>query len=133
MTGLSLLTHKKENMNGAPDGGDGSIPLGDGGSGPGSPMAALSGGGPEYPDLSMSSDHPDMNNIPEEGKATIHFHKHSHTREKHPTKPGQHRHHVHLKIHSIKVTGGKKRVSPKQIAGALGEPGGDMSEEEGQA
>jgi hypothetical protein len=115
-------------MNGDGDG----IPLGGGDGGPGMPMGigGGDGGGPSYPELSMSSDHPDMGEIPEEGKATIHFHKHSHTRERHPTKPGQHHHHVRLKVHSIKVTGGKKRVSAKQIAGALGEPGGDMSEEE---
>lgn len=120
-------------MNG--DGGGGEIPLGDGGGG-GEPMppgmGGDGGGGPSYPDLSMSSDHPDMENAPEEGKATIHFHKHSHTRERHPTKPGQHKHHVRLKVHSIKFGGGKRKVSPKQIAGALGEPGGDMAEEEPQ-
>jgi hypothetical protein len=117
-------------MNGDGGGGDG-IPLGGGDGGPPgmSMMGGGGDGGPSYPDLSMSSDHPDMNDIPEEGKATIHFHKHSHTRERHPTKPGQHQHHVRLKVHSIKVSGGRKKVSAKQIAGALGEPGGDMSEE----
>lgn len=119
-------------MNGA---GSEGIPLGGGDGGPGGPpMMGMGGGGdgggPSYPDLSMSSDHPDMADIPEEGKATIHFHKHSHTRERHQTKPGQHHHHVRLKVHSIKFTGGKRKVSAKQIAGALGEPGGDMSEEE---
>jgi hypothetical protein len=114
-------------MSAGPDQG---IPLGqDGGGGP-DIMGGMGGGGPDYPDMSMSSDHPDMDNIPEEGKATIHFHKHSHTRERHPTKEGQHKHHVRLKVHSIKFHGGKKKVSAKQIAGALGEPGGDMSEEE---
>ena len=113
-------------------GGDGEgIPLGqDGGGGPGiSMMGGGDGGGPSYPDINLSSDHPDMENIPEEGKATIRFHKHSHTKERHPTKPGQHRHHVRLHVHSIKFSGGRKKVSPKQIAGALGEPGGDMTEE----
>jgi len=111
------------------------IPLGqDGGGGP-DIMGAMGGGdggggGPNYPGMSVSSDHPDMDSVPEEGKATIHYHKHSHTRERHPTKEGQHKHHVHLKVHSIRFHGGKKKVSPKQIAGALGEPGGDMSEEE---
>ena len=122
-------------MNG--DGGQG-IPLdgGSGGGGPGMPMMGMGGGGdggeggPSYPDLNMSSDNPDMENAPEEGKATIHFHKHSHTKERHPSKPGQHKHHVHLKVHSIKFHGGKRKVSDKQIAGALGEPGGDMSDEE---
>lgn len=115
-------------------GGDGNIQLGDsGGGGMGMGMPSMGGGGdggPDYPGLSMSSDDPQMAEMPEEGKATIHFHKHSHTKERHPTKPGAHRHHVHLKVHSIKITGGKRKVSPKQIAGALGEPGGDMSEEE---
>lgn len=120
-------------MSGPPGGvggGDGSIDLGQGGGGD---MPMGMGGGeaaPNYPDLSMSSDHPDMADMPEEGKATIHFHKHSHTKERHPTKAGQHHHRVHLKVHSIKVHGGKKKVTPKQIAGALGEPGGDMSDEE---
>lgn len=118
-------------MSGPPGpGGDGAIPLGDGGDGMGSPMGMGGEGAPNYPDLSMSSDHPDMGDMPEEGKATIHFHKHSHTKERHPTKPGHHKHRVHLKIHSIKVHGGRKKVSDKQIAGALGEPGGDMSEPE---
>lgn len=109
------------------------IDLGQGGGG-----GMMSGGGmggdggePSYPDLSMSSDSPEMADAPEEGKATIHFHKHSHTRERHPTKHGQHNHHVRLKVHSIKFHGGgKKKVSEKQIAGALGDAGGDMAEPE---
>ena len=114
-------------MSAAPDQG---IPLGQGGGGGADILGGMGGdGGPNYPSLNMSSDNPDMDNVPEEGKATIHFHKHSHTRERHPTKEG-HQHHVHIKVHSIKFHGGRKKVSPKQIAGALGEPGGDMSEEE---
>jgi hypothetical protein len=112
-------------MNGQ-DEGQG-IPLGDGGGG-GPSMDSLGsggGGGPDYPDLSMSSDHPDMDNAPEEGSATIHFHKHSHTRERHPTKPGTHKHHVRLKVHSIKFNRPKKpKVSKSDIAEALASAGG---------
>jgi hypothetical protein len=83
-------------------------------------MGSGGGGGPDYPGLSMSSDHPDMEGAPEEGSATIHFHKHSHTKERHPTKHGAHRHHVHLKVHSIKFDKAKKKkVSKSDIAEAL--------------
>jgi hypothetical protein len=93
------------------DGASGSEPMMMGGGG---------GGGPDYPGLSMSSDHPDMEGAPEEGSATIHFHKHSHTKERHPTKHGAHRHHVHLKVHSIKFDKAKKKkVSKSDIAEAL--------------
>jgi hypothetical protein len=97
------------------------IQLGQDGAGDTSPMGMPGGGGgPDYPGLSMSSDHPDMEGAPEEGSATIHFHKHSHTKERHPTKHGEHRHHVHLKVHSIKFDKAKKKkVSKSDIAEAL--------------
>jgi hypothetical protein len=98
------------------------IQLGQDGASGSEPMMMGSGGsgGPDYPGLSVSSDHPDMEGAPEEGSATIHFHKHSHTKERHPTKHGAHRHHVHLKVHSIKFDKAKKKkVSKSDIAEAL--------------
>jgi hypothetical protein len=117
-------------MNG--NGGDtgGGIDLGssDGMGGGGGPMGPGGDGGPSYPGLSMSSDNPDMDNAPEEGEATIKFHKHSHTKERHPSKAGKHVHHVHLKVHSIKFhKPAKKKVSKEDLAAALsaaGPPGG---------
>ena len=92
-------------------------------------------GGPpggSAPDLSMSSDSPQMGEAPEEGSATIHFHKHSHTKERHPNKPGHHTHRVHLKVHSIKFHHAKKpKVSKEDLAEALssaGPPGGGDDE-----
>lgn len=107
-------------MNGADQG----IQLGEGGGG--EPMSMGGGdGGPSYPSLSMSSDNPEMGEAPEEGSATIHFHKHSHTKERHPSKEGAHKHHVHLKVHSIKFHGRKRpKVSKSEIAEALAAAGG---------
>lgn len=111
-------------MNGGDDQG---IQLGQDGAGASEPMmmgGPGGGGGPNYPGLSMSSDNPEMENAPEEGSATIHFHKHSHTKERHPTKSG-HRHHVSLKVHSIKFHGRKKpKVSKEDLAAALAAGGG---------
>jgi hypothetical protein len=110
------------------NGDDPGIALGDssGGNDPSSMMGGPPGGG--APDLSMSSDSPQMGEAPEEGQATIHFHKHSHTKTRHPNKPGQHVHHVHLKVHSIKFDHPKKsKVSKEDLAEALssaGPPGG---------
>jgi hypothetical protein len=127
-------------MNG--NGGDtgGGIDLGssDGMGGGGGPPMGPGDGGPSYPGLSMSSDNPDMDNAPEEGEATIKFHKHSHTKERHPSKAGKHVHHVHLKVHSIKFHGAKrkKKVSKEDLAAALataGPPGGADEEEGGGA
>jgi hypothetical protein len=117
-------------MNGDGGSSGGGIDLGSSDS-PGSPMMGGGGGGdggPSYPGLSMSSDNPDMDNAPEEGEATVKFHKHSHTKERHPTKAGKHVHHVHLKVHSIKFhKPTKKKVSKEDLAAALsaaGPPGG---------
>lgn len=107
-------------------GGDPGIQLGGGDPTGGMPMGPGDSGAP--PGLQMSSDDPEMGNAPEEGSATIHFHKHSHTKERHPDKPGHHRHHVHLKVHSIKFHNkSKPKVSKSDIAQALaqaGPPGG---------
>jgi hypothetical protein len=100
-------------MNGADQG----IQLGEGGDGSGG-MPMGGDGGPSYPGLSMSSDNPEMGEAPEEGQATIHFHKHSHTRERHPTKEGAHKHHVHLKVHSIRF---HKKSKPKVSRGDIEE------------
>jgi hypothetical protein len=113
-------------------GGDQGIPLGGDGGGGGGGMESMMGGGGGPPSLNMSSDSPEMGEAPEEGQATIHFHKHSHTKERHPNKPGHHVHHVHLKVHSIKFHHAKKpKVSKSDIAEALasaGPPGGDEGE-----
>jgi hypothetical protein len=118
------------------NGDDQGIQLGNSsGGGPGmSPMDMMGGGGDSSPpSLAMSSDNPDMGEAPEQGSATIHFHKHSHTKERHPSKPGHHRHHVHLKVHSIKFHPGKKKskVSQEELEEALsgGGPPGDESGE----
>jgi hypothetical protein len=110
------------------NGDDQGIPLG----GDGSDPASMMGGGPPgggAPDLSMSSDSPQMAEAPEEGSATVHFHKHSHTKTRHPNKPGHHVHHVHLKVHSIKFHHPKKqKMSQSDLEDALsagGPPGGD--------
>lgn len=111
-------------MNGGADQG---IQLGDGGDGGGGMPSSMGGGdgGPSYPGLSMSSDNPEMGEAPEEGQATIHFHKHSHTRERHPTKEGAHKHHVHLKVHSIRFhKKSKPKVSKGDIEEALATAGG---------
>lgn len=111
--------------------GEGGIQLGQDGASNSSPLMADGGGGggPNYPGLSMSSDNPDMEGAPEEGSATIHFHKHSHTKERHPTKGGVHRHHVHLKVHSIKFNKPKRtKVSKSDIAEALASAAGGGGE-----
>lgn len=112
-------------MSNGDGGGDPGIQLGGGDPMGGMPMGG--GGGDSSPGLQMSSDDPEMGNAPEEGSATIHFHKHSHTKERHTDKPG-HRHHVHLKVHSIKFHNkAKPKVSKSDIAQALasaGPPGG---------
>jgi hypothetical protein len=105
---------------------DQGIQLGEGGDGGGMSMPMGGGeGGPSYPGLSMSSDNPEMGEAPEEGSATIHFHKHSHTRERHPAKEGAHKHHVHLKVHSIRFhKKSKPKVSRGDIEEALATAGG---------
>jgi hypothetical protein len=98
------------------------------------PSMMMGGGSDSPPSLAMSSDDPQMGEAPEQGSATIHFHKHSHTKERHPSKPGHHKHHVHLKVHSIKFHPGKKKskVSKEELEEALaggppepGEPDAD--------
>jgi hypothetical protein len=108
------------------NGTDEGIQLGEGGGGEPMSLGGMGGdGGPSYPGLSMSSDDPEMDKAPEEGSATIHFHKHSHTRERHPSKEGAHKHHVHLKVHSIKFhRKGRPKVSKSDIAEALAGGGG---------
>jgi hypothetical protein len=116
------------------NGDDQGIQLG-GGGGPGmDPSMMMGGGSASPPSLAMSSDDPQMGEAPEQGSATIHFHKHSHTKERHPDKPGTHKHHVHLKVHSIKFHPGKKKakISQAELEEALaggppesGEPDAD--------
>lgn len=97
---------------------EGGIQLGGGDPTDSMPMGPGNSGSP--PGLQMTSDDPEMGNAPEEGSATIHFHKHSHTKERHPDKPGKHRHHVHLKVHSIKFHHpSKPKISKSDIAEAL--------------
>lgn len=104
------------------NGDDPGISLGGDGGDPSSMMGGPPGGG--APDLSMSSDSPQMGEAPEQGSATIHFHKHSHTKTRHPNKPGHHTHHVHLKVHSIKFNHSKKsKVSQADLADALSSGG----------
>ena len=92
------------------------------------------GGGESPPSLAMSSDDPQMGDAPEQGSATIHFHKHSHTKERNPGKPGTHKHHVHLKVHSIKFHPHKKaKVSKEELAEALSGSPPDDEAAEGEA